>query len=387
MVMSGEHKMKLVGPPSARDTFMDRVYGWRDRMLARPAFHRWVARFPLTRGFARKKERELFNIIAGFVHTQVLTACVQTGLLRLLAKGPKTLDEIAAATALPMTGADRLVRAAVSLDLLSNRTGERYGLGDLGAAVATTPAFAAVLEHNRIFYRDLLDPVHLLRNGASGTQLSSFWAYAHSDVPASLSSNDVAAYTDFMAASQALIAEDVLDAYDVSQHRQLLDVGGGNGTFLAAAARRAPKLDLVLFDLPSVSERARERLSDCGLSQRVRIVGGDFHTDDLPAGADCVTLNRVLLDHDDTTAGCILERVSRAIAPGGTLLIAETIAGGPEADAYFGFYLMAMGRGRARDFETLARLATGSGFTNVQRVRTYRPTLTSVIAARKSRKT
>jgi len=76
-----------------------------------------------------------------------------------------------------------------------------------------------------------------------------------------------------MAASQALIAGEVLDAYDLRRHRCLLDVGGGDGSFLIAAAARAPALRLMLFDLPPVAERARTRFAAAGLD-RARAIGG-----------------------------------------------------------------------------------------------------------------
>ena len=60
-----------------------------------------------------------------------------------------------------------------------------------------------------------------------------------------------------MSASQPLIADDVLDAFPIGRHRVLMDVGGGEGRFLASATQRDRKLKLMLFDLPPVAERAR----------------------------------------------------------------------------------------------------------------------------------
>ena len=89
-----------------------------------------------------------------------------------------------------------------------------------------------------------------------------------------------------------------------------------------------------------------------GLSGRVEAVGGSFLDGDLPAGADVVSLVRVLHDHDDESALRLLARIHAASPPGATLLIAEPMAGTPGAepvgDAYFGFYLLAMGSGRPR---------------------------------------
>ncbi len=167
-----------------------------------------------------------------------------------------------------------------------------------------------------------------------------------------------------------MIAEDVLDAFSPGPARSWLDVGGGEGAFLAALAKRAPQLDLQLFDLPPVAARARMALEKQGLSSRIRVLEGDFLGDSLPQGAEIVSLVRVLHDHDDESARLLLQRAHAALAPGGRLLIAEPMAGTrgaePIGDAYFGFYLLAMGRGRARSVAEIIGLLNRAGFTGGQ---------------------
>jgi demethylspheroidene O-methyltransferase len=190
-----------------------------------------------------------------------------------------------------------------------------------------------------------------------------------------------------MSRSQALLAPDILDAYPVSRHIGLLDVGGGEGGFLIEAAARAPKLELKLFDLPPVVERARLALSKRGLSGRVETTGGNFFKDPLPRGADIITLVRIVHDHDDAAAVALMRAAWSALPPGGTLLIAEPMADtiGAEAigDAYFGFYLLAMGSGRPRRFDELQALLEKAGFSQIQAAPTRRPILASIIVARK----
>jgi demethylspheroidene O-methyltransferase len=67
-----------------------------------------------------------------------------------------------------------------------------------------------------------------------------------------------------MAASQPMVAGQVIDSYPFARHRRLLDVGGGEGAFLSAVGARVPGLELGLFDLPAVGERARSRSSRPG---------------------------------------------------------------------------------------------------------------------------
>ncbi len=368
--------------------------GWRarrDRLIASPRFRRWAAAFPLTRPIARRRTRALFDLCAGFVYSQVLQACVQLRLFDILADGPLTPAALSMRLGLPLERTQRLLLAATSLKLLARRRDGRFGLGPLGAAMVGNAAVSAMVLHHRELYADLNDPVALLRGQAGTTGLSRYWAYSGNADAAQLDGEQVAAYTALMAASQPLVAEEILAAYRIGRHRCLLDVGGGDGSFLRAAAAQAPDLRLMLFDLPPVAEQARVRLAAAGLAGRSVAVGGDFLADPLPPGADVVSLVRVIHDHDDPAALDILRAARRALPPGGTLLLAEPMAGTsgaePIGDAYFGFYLMAMGRGRTRTQAELFALLDIAGFVESRRMPTHIPLLVSVIVAKASQDT
>ncbi len=371
-------------------SWWDRCVGLVDRLFASPRFQRWATGFPLTRPIARRRARGLFDLVAGFVYAQVLFAAVRLRLFDILYEGPQTLAELAPRLGLPEQGAARLLDAAVALRLVEHRRRGRYGLGQLGHAMVGNPGIVAMIEHHSLLYADLADPVALLRGARGPTALGGYWPYAAAggpgtEGPAALTPAQVAGYTDLMSASQPFIAAEVLDAYDVGRHRCLLDVGGGDGRFLAEAAARAPALRVLLFDLPAVAARATARFEAGGLSARATAIGGDFRTDALPQGADLVSLVRILHDHDDATVRALLRAVRAALAPGGTLLIAEPLAATPGAepvgDAYFGFYLMAMGRGRPRRAQELAGMLAEAGFDRIRTVRTRSPMLTGLLLA------
>jgi demethylspheroidene O-methyltransferase len=243
-----------------------------------------------------------------------------------------------------------------------------------------------MIRHHTLFYADLADPIALLRRGTGETELSRFWAYARTPGASALPDGQVAAYTELMSASQSLVADDILDAYDVTQHKILLDIGGGDGTFLARAAERAPNLHVMLFDLPAVATRGKDRFERLALSGRANAIGGDFTKDALPSGADLITLIRLIHDHDDEKIRRLLAACRGALCPGGTLLIAEPLAetkgAEPMGDAYFGFYLMAMGSGRPRTFQTISTLLCDAGFHSVRKLATRQPLQTSLIAAK-----
>ncbi len=341
----------------------------------------------MTRPVARYRTRALFDLCGGFVYSQILFACVQLGLFDILAEeGPQSGADLAPRLSLPPDAATRLIAAAVSLKLVSRRSGGRFGLGPLGAAMVGNDAVAAMVRHHAILYRDLADPVALLRGEPAETGLSRYWAYARSAHPGRLSPDQVAEYSALMAASQAMIAEEILAAYPIARHRRLLDVGGGDGAFLAAAAAHAPRLSLILFDLPPVAERARARFATMDVSSRINAVGGDFRSGQLPRGADLVCLIRVLHDHDDDAALALLRLIRHVLPADGTLLIAEpmseTPGSEPVGDAYFGFYLLAMRSGRPRTQDQITQLLRDAGFTRSHPVRTRSPLLVRLLAAR-----
>jgi demethylspheroidene O-methyltransferase len=303
----------------------------------------------------------------------------------LLRAGPLGRAEFEIRLGLPADAAERLLAAAVALGLLERRSAMQVGLGPLGAALVDNPGVIAMIEHHAMLYADLRDPVGLLRGERRELELERYWAYARSTERREVDPERVRGYTALMAASQQLIAGEVLAAYPLGRHQRLLDVGGGAGTFLIAAAAAAPTLELVLFDLPAVAEIARRAFERAGLAGRARAVGGDFHLDPLPAGADIVSFVRVLHDHDDERALALLRAARAALPRRGTVLIAEPLAGtaGAETvgDAYFNFYLLAMGSGRARSLAEIRGLLEAAGFDAPRSLPTRLPLQTSVLCA------
>jgi demethylspheroidene O-methyltransferase len=361
----------------------DRWFQFRNDILSNPRFQRWAARFPLTRMIARKRAAALFDLCAGFVYSQVLYATVRLGLLEALTLGPLTVDELAPKLSLSLAATRRLLDAAASLKLVERRGPERYGLGVHGASFIGNPAVAVMVEHHALVYRDLSDPIGLLR-GKRDTELSAFWSYSHGSSP--VSESDVAEYSLLMARTVSLVAEDVIEAYPLERHRRLLDIGGGEGAFLQAVAERTPHLALSLFDLPPVAARARHRLDqNSTTSSRAAVIGGDVFRDALPTNADVVSLVRVIHDHDDREALQIMRAARRALVGGGCLLLAEPMANTsgaePMGEAYFGFYLLAMGQGRPRTPDRLRTMLLEAGFDHVHRRATRRPMLAQLLVA------
>ncbi|PCD03624.1 methyltransferase [Sphingomonas spermidinifaciens] len=350
---------------------------WRNGVIGSPRFQRFAARSPFLRPVARRRARTLFDLVAGFTYSQLLAACIETRLLDHLRGGPRGADDLAARIGLPADAAERLLRTAEGLGLVE-RLDQRWALGSEGAALLGNPGIAEMVAHHRLLYADLADPLALLRRGGGGGALSRHWHYAEASGAGDAAA--VAPYSALMAASQPMVAAQALAAYRFDRHARVLDIGGGEGAFLSAVARAVPELDRGLFDLPAVGERSRARLGD-----GVAIHRGDFLTDPLPTGYDLITLIRVLHDHDDVPAMQLLRAVRAALPPGGTLLIAEPMAGTRGAGgvgSYFELYLLAMGSGRPRTMQEIGAMLREAGFRRVRPLRTPLPLVASAVTAR-----
>ena len=133
------------------------------------------------------------------------------------------------------------------------------------------------------------------------------------------------------------------------------------------------------------SELAARHLRDRGLSERSTLWSGDFTTDPIPADNDCVTLIRILCDHDDDRVLKLLSNLHRHLRPGTGLVVAEAMAGDSEganlAAIYFDTYFAAMGSGRCRTASEIKCLLSRSGFQQARTIDTTNPLLDGMIVA------
>ncbi|MBI1402593.1 MAG: methyltransferase domain-containing protein [Porphyrobacter sp.] len=363
--------------------------GWiarRNRVFASPRFQHWAARLPLIRRIARSRADAAFDLLAGFAYSQVLRAWVEGGLFDILQDGPLPAATVAERMALSEEAALTLLRAGRALTLAEEAGPDRWMLGEQGAVFAANAGVQAMVRHHRLLYADLADPLALLRaDRKEPTALSRFWTYAGALHGAGERGEDTSEYSELMAASQHIVADEVLASVGFRDVRRLLDVGGGHGAFLKAIGSAWPHLELGLFDLPEVAEKGGAVLAEAFGAARVTAHPGNFFSDPIPAGYDMVSLIRILHDHDDEPAQALLANIRASLVPGARLLIAEPMARIPGAEpmgeAFFGLYLWAMGSGRPRSPAEITAMLTKAGFTQARVVATAQPVNASVIIA------
>jgi len=380
---------------SVRTHWRDALSAWLDKILTQPHIYRWALSNPITRWFTQYRTRQVFNLMAGFVHTQVLLGCVRLRILEHVMASPKTLAELSVLTQVHAAGLQRLVQSAVTLRLLEHRGQYRFGLGPLGAPIVSHPGIQAMIEHNQLLYQDMVDPVAILQESWSG-EMSQYWPYAQEkplpnapDVASDHNAQAYARYSELMAASQTFVIEEILSFYPFDDCEKVLDIGGGQGRFATELAKNYPHLRITLFDLPDVCTVSSRIVARNAMADRIRVIPGDFTKDALPTGADLVTLIRIAHDHCDEVVLALLKSIYASLPAGGSLLIAEPMANEPgekpEGDAYFHFYLLAMGSGRLRTPMELMQLMHQAGFSHLEQIPNAMPVHAKMLLGRKSK--
>lgn len=175
------------------------------------------------------------------------------------------------------------------------------------------------------------------------------------------------------AAGTRMEVRTLLSAFDDwATMRTVVDLGGGNGTFLAGVLSRFRHLRGTLFDQPHVVANAPAILAEAGLTDRCEVVGGSFF-DGVPAGADVYLLKRVLWSWGAERAHDLLTQVRLAMREDSRLLVHEPVVYPGDSDEVgrtYDLILLAMGGGCARTEEELTALVEGAGLRINRVVRT-----------------
>ena len=320
--------------------------------------------------------------IMGFRTTQMIYVAAKLGIADLLAARPRSIEELAAAAGAEPQALHRLLRALASFGI--------FALDAAGEVVLTPQAEllrsdvqgslrdVALLYGEDWIWQAYGNLTHSVRTGAPAftkTHGQPFYGYLHAHPRAAARFN--AAMTGFSSHETAAI----LEAYDFSDVRSVVDIGGGHGALLAALLRAHPRMTGTLFDLPSVLAGAASVLGEMGIAERARTVAGDFF-DEAPAGADLYVMKSVLHNWDDTDALRLLSTCRAAMAPDARLLVIERVV--PEGNApaeakLFDINMLVVAGGRERTELEYRRLFAEAGLA-LTRVGGTRAPLSVIVA-------
>lgn len=268
----------------------------------------------------------ILKMIMGTWVAQSIGAAARFGVADHLASGAKSAGEIASAAGTNPDATFRLMRALCSIGVFACS-------GEGSSAVFSNNALSEALRSNvpgsmRNIAMAETDRCHWLTWGrfpeairtgqkqpveATGMEPWDYYG-KHRD--------EGEQFSRAMADISGMAMGPVLETYDFSSVRKLVDVGGAHGTLLAAILKQYPTIKGVLFDLPHAQPGGRAAMEQAGLANRVEAIGGDFFAS-VPAGGDLYLLKHILHDWNDERCVAILKNIRAAMAPGAKVVVVE----------------------------------------------------------------
>ena len=300
--------------------------------------------------------------LADYIVPFTIRVVADLGIADLLADGPRTAEALAEATGSHAPSLRRALRALACKGIFAEVEPGLFALTPIAGPLRSDhplslrgafPLLAADVQAWAHFD-------YTIRTG-----LSAF-KYVHSiNYYDYLSSHpDMSVRVDRAVESvNALVIRSVARVFDWAGVGVVVDVGSGNGAFLAGLLARNEKMRGVLIDLPHVVAGAAAILREAGVSDRCEIVPGSFF-DSVPPGADVYVLKTILHDWDDERTVAILRRVRSAMRPASRVLLIEAIL--PPGDAFdvgklMDIHSLMLAAGPDRTVDQFARLFLEAG--------------------------
>ncbi len=307
----------------------------------------------------------LMQIAQGFMAAKALQAAATLGIADLLAGGPRSVADLAAATSTNEPSLGRLLRALASRDIFRSDETGKYLNTPLSEALrddvpGSVRDYVIYAPHNgNVLAWTEID--HVLRTGEPSFARANGvgpWEYFadHPDIEV--------AFNRAMSARSAEANRLVVENCDFSRFDSILDLGGGEGRLLAAILTANPRATGTLLDLPTATEAARRYLRTEGLADRTNVITGDLFAS-VPSGHDAYVLKHILHDWSDEKSLEILRVCRRAMEPQSRLIIVDAVmepGDEPHPAKWLDLHMMVAFGGRERTEDEFRALLGASGF-------------------------
>lgn len=246
------------------------------------------------------------EISKGNEKANILFTAVDYGIFDLLSK-PKTADQVSEETKTDPYLTEKFLNALVALNLL-HKIENRY---------SNTKLAETFLVKKSPFYQGTL--FEMKKRGLTDWQRISK-ALKNGGIQTGAGNKSVIDRTFIIGHAEIAITGALQRAVDIistlpefENAKKILDLGGGHGLYSIAFSQLKPDLEVVLFDLPHVTEIAKEYLEQYGMSNKIKFIAGDFTEDDIGNGYDIVFVS-------DVTISGILKKVYDALNENGVLI-------------------------------------------------------------------
>ena len=323
-------------------------------------------------------DRRMWDLWLSGIHQPAIVAAEEAGIFSAIAEEPGTASQLATRLGFDERATQIVLRLLAALRLLVAHGG-RYQVTDEARTylVKGSPwywapmASVAVSEWHRTRLLEKLRQQGSDRvAGPEGTPLVSSEGRAADDWAAgSVSAQRAREVAARMHAHSVPAAVGVARRYDFRGISRVLDVGGGSGCFMVAAAQAHAHLRCSVMELPAMCDAAAGYVHDGGVADRVDTCAVDMFRQPWPRGYDALFFSNIWHDWNVRTCQWLAARAFEALPSGGRIMLHEMLlddhGDGPVTAASFSLLMLLATQGQQFTFGELKSILETAGFMSV----------------------
>lgn len=298
----------------------------------------------------------------GYAAPLILEAAIRNRVFDTLDSGPKTVEEVSAATGASTRGLSAIMNALCGFEFLDKDAQGRYSLTPESSTflVTTKPTFfGGLIAH-------------------TSEQLIPNWLGLTEIVRTGKPAGNVNRENGGVEFFKELVPNIFNMSYPVAQalakhlhlgKARVLDLATGSGVWGIALAQSSPEVQVSVVDWPGVFEITKQITARHGVGDRFHYIPGDVGVVDFGSGYNVATLGHILHSEGAARSRRLLAKVYEALAPGGTIVIAEFLVDadhkGPATGVIFAVNMLVnTDTGTTWSFEEISDWLREAGFTD-----------------------
>ena len=308
----------------------------------------------------------LMKLIGDYMPARSIGVAAEFGIADQLKDGSKSVSELAESTGTHAPSLYRMLRLLTRIGVFAHHQPECFANTDLSAYLRSDVPGSmygmARMWGGDPHWRSWGELAHSIRTGQPAfdkAHAMEMWRYFKEQDPEA-----GAIFDQAMTGFSRSVDLPIVQAYDFSGIRTLLDVGGGHGNLLATILAAYPQIESgILFDQPQVVEEASAQMPTAETAGRIELATGDFF-EAVPEGADAYIVKNLLHDWNDDECVRILTNCRKAMRPGGRVLAAELVLQPNRPDPFpylLDLEMLVMLTGRERTEEEFRNLYGAAG--------------------------
>jgi acetylserotonin N-methyltransferase len=339
---------------------------------------------PKTNDALTTDDRRMWDLWLSSLHQPAIAAAVGAGIFDALADAPATIPELASRLGHDERATRVLVRLLAALGVLRLRLGQFHVSDDARAFLVRSsarcwePMMSVAVS---AWHRDTLLAKLKLQGsdrvaGPEGTPLiSGEGRSADQWAAGSVTPDQAREIAARMHAHSSVASAGVAHRYDFRGVHRVLDVGGGSGCFMVAAAQAHPHLRCTVLELPAMCEVAQQYIAAGGVTDRVDTRAVDMFRESWPTGYDAIFFSNVWHDWNERTCQWLAARAFAALPSGGRILLHEMLLDddglGPVTAASFSLLMLLATQGQQFTPGELQAILEQAGFVQVGTTETH----------------